>query len=454
MSDPSSRHRYDVFLSHNSADKDAVEAIAKRLVAHGVRPFLDAWHLIPGQPWQEELETALDKSNACAVFLGPSGVSPWQNEEMRAALEERARDPLSPRVVPVLLPGAVPDAATIPRFLRRLTWCDFRNGLDDSKSFRRLLAGVSGEAPGPLDDADGATVGRAFAPAVIHETSREIEDRSRSLDRALLRLRAKPYAWKRRPMIDRLAQAVLASELPLILRGLRGVGKSTLLAQTALELRDDFPDILAISFEGPAAVEPSYLLEELNGFLTGLGRGVDPRQVREQDQRVTFEAMLERFLGVRVLVLLDAVDRAPPPWQARLLADLAVVPTVRVAATVQDRPPAGVAANVVSVPLLSEDEAVYFVREMARVLGVAVDPDDLVGRLPQAYATHPQVLTSETGRCSHSWSLLAASILPRRCVVSIFRFRRASSRRFGCCSRGRSLFGRARWLRFRRSSRR
>ncbi len=393
MSDPSSRHRYDVFLSHNSADKDAVEAIAKRLVAHGVRPFLDVWHLVPGQPWQEELEKALDQSHVCAVFLGPSGVSPWQNEEMRAALEERARDPLSARVVPVLLPGAVPDAATVPRFLRRLTWCDFRDGLDDARSLRRLLAGVSGEAPGPLDDAD-VTLRPASAPAVLHETTRESEDRSRSIERALVRLRAKPYAWKRRKLLDRVTEAVLASELPLILRGLPGVGKSTLLAQTALELRREFPDVVAISFDGPAGLEPSYLLEELNGFLTGLGRGVDPRQVREQDQRVTFETMLESFLGIRVLVLLDAVDRAPPPWQARLLADLAVVPTVRVAATVQDRPPAGVAANVMSVPLLSEDEAVYFVREMARVLGVAVDPDDLVGRLPQAYATHPQVLTS------------------------------------------------------------
>ena len=52
---------YDVFLSHNSLDKDAVEALARRLEDDaGIHPFLDKWHLIPGNPWQEELEGALD----------------------------------------------------------------------------------------------------------------------------------------------------------------------------------------------------------------------------------------------------------------------------------------------------------------------------------------------------------------------------------------------------------
>jgi hypothetical protein len=50
-----SRYAYDVFLSHNSADKPAVEAIARRLREEGgLTPFLDKWHLIPGEPWQED----------------------------------------------------------------------------------------------------------------------------------------------------------------------------------------------------------------------------------------------------------------------------------------------------------------------------------------------------------------------------------------------------------------
>ena len=61
-------HRFDVFLSHNSADKPAVEAVAERLTTEGIAAFLDKWHLIPGDPWQEALEEALQASAACADF--------------------------------------------------------------------------------------------------------------------------------------------------------------------------------------------------------------------------------------------------------------------------------------------------------------------------------------------------------------------------------------------------
>ncbi len=95
--------RYDVFLSHNSRDKPVVVALARRLEDEaGLKPFLDTWHLVPGEPWQEALEEALDDSKTCAVFIGPRGISPWENEEMRSALQTRASHP-GFRVVPVLL---------------------------------------------------------------------------------------------------------------------------------------------------------------------------------------------------------------------------------------------------------------------------------------------------------------------------------------------------------------
>ena len=140
---------YDVFLSHSSADKDAVETIARRLEDEAaLRPFLDKWHLIPGNPWQEELEQALDSAGTCAVFIGPEGVGPWENVEMRSALDDRVTRP-GFRVIPVLLPEAVlPQQGRLPRFLARLTWVDFRHGLHDPEAFRRLVAGIRGHSPG------------------------------------------------------------------------------------------------------------------------------------------------------------------------------------------------------------------------------------------------------------------------------------------------------------------
>lgn len=146
---PDSNDDYDVFLSHRSEDKPMVERLAERLVEVGhLSPFLDRWHLIPGEPWQEGLETALNRSRCCAVFVGPSGVGSWENEEMRAALSRRVQESRF-RVIPVLLPGAdIVAREKLPSFLLRFTWVDFTAGIDDETAFSRLVAGIRGQAPG------------------------------------------------------------------------------------------------------------------------------------------------------------------------------------------------------------------------------------------------------------------------------------------------------------------
>ena len=148
-------YQYDVFLSHNSKDKPAVKWLATKLEDQAkLKVFLDIWNLIPGDPWQEDLENALDASRTVAVFLGPAGISGWHNEELRDAINTRVRDPQR-RVLPVLLPGTtMPENDEIPNFLQRLTWVDFRNGLDEEEAFRRLVAGIRGQAPGRGGDAD------------------------------------------------------------------------------------------------------------------------------------------------------------------------------------------------------------------------------------------------------------------------------------------------------------
>ncbi len=137
---------YDVFLSYASADKPAVEALARKLRdGQRLRPFFDDWDLIPGMPWQEALEEALSASRTCAVFLGPAGLGPWHNSEMRVALGQRVeKEPK--RVIPVLLPGASKNA--IPGFLAQRAPVDFRRGLGDDTACARLVAGIRGVAPG------------------------------------------------------------------------------------------------------------------------------------------------------------------------------------------------------------------------------------------------------------------------------------------------------------------
>ncbi|MBC8876079.1 MAG: SpoIIE family protein phosphatase [Planctomycetes bacterium] len=142
---------YQAFLSHNSADKPAVEELARRLERAGISTFLDKWHLIPGESWQPALEQALDESETCVVFVGPSGLGPWQNEEMRVAISRRVSDTSrSFRVIPVVLPGARREhRKRLPAFLVAATWVEFAENLDEEEAFHRLECGIRGIVPGP-----------------------------------------------------------------------------------------------------------------------------------------------------------------------------------------------------------------------------------------------------------------------------------------------------------------
>jgi WD40 repeat protein len=207
--------RYDVFLSHASADKPAVEHLAHKLRAEGIEPFLDKWHLVPGEPWQEALEEALDASHTCAVFIGKAWGS-WQHEEMRSALDSRVKDN-GFRVIPVLLPGGgEPGGEELPRFLRRLAWVDFRAGLDDEDAFSRLLAGIRGEAPGP-----------GGKPPLPYRCLAPVRE-----------------SFVRRREYEEAVQALLGGSTTLALQGAGGFGKTSLAIEICYDprIRECFPD--------------------------------------------------------------------------------------------------------------------------------------------------------------------------------------------------------------------
>lgn len=119
---------YDIFLSYNSRDRDAVRAIHEALKRRKLQPWIDFEALTPGRLWQEEAEEGIKRCRAAAVFLGPSGIGPWENLEMRSLLTRTAQEGL--RLIPVLLPKA-PEKLELPRFLAELTWIDLRDGITD-----------------------------------------------------------------------------------------------------------------------------------------------------------------------------------------------------------------------------------------------------------------------------------------------------------------------------------
>jgi eukaryotic-like serine/threonine-protein kinase len=122
--------RYDLFLSYNSRDRDAVEKIHESLKALDLRPWFDRESLTPGRLWQEEAEEGLKSCRAAAVFIGPNGIGPWESLEMRVLLTRVARQGFP--LIPVALPGA-PAELELPAFLAELTWVDLRTGITEEK---------------------------------------------------------------------------------------------------------------------------------------------------------------------------------------------------------------------------------------------------------------------------------------------------------------------------------
>ena len=143
--------RYDVFLSYNSVDVEAVEQLAQRLSSANLTVWFDRWCISAGDDWQDELADGLARSDGCLVFVGPAGIGDWARQELKVALDRAAKRP-GYRVVPVLLPGAgMPFDPTVelPPFLRLRSWLDLRAGLGGDEVVRRLVEAVHGVAPGP-----------------------------------------------------------------------------------------------------------------------------------------------------------------------------------------------------------------------------------------------------------------------------------------------------------------
>jgi DNA-binding NtrC family response regulator len=132
--------KYDVFLCHNNEDKPVIKNIGEELKKRGLQPWLDEWELQPGLSWQVHVEEQIEEIKSAAVFVGESGLGPWQKMEIRVLLSEFVNRGIP--VIPVILSNA-PKKPKLPLFLREMTWVDFRKGETDP--MKRLIWGITGK---------------------------------------------------------------------------------------------------------------------------------------------------------------------------------------------------------------------------------------------------------------------------------------------------------------------
>lgn len=120
-SSPQPSEAWDVFISYAQVDNEAVHTLAINLHELGLRVFLDAWELAPGDVVAHRLDAGLARSRAGILVVSAASVQrPWVLQEY-AVLMTRSVE-LGQRLIPVVLEGAV-----LPPMLASRLWIDLRD---------------------------------------------------------------------------------------------------------------------------------------------------------------------------------------------------------------------------------------------------------------------------------------------------------------------------------------
>lgn len=151
---------FDVFLCHHNEDKAEIRQIADALIKQGIKPWLDEREIKPGSLWQSALEEQISSIKSTTVFVGESGIGPWQNLEIRAFINEFIERECP--VIPAILPSAK-STPSLPILLKNLHYVDFR--ITDPDPLNQLLWGITGEKhKKPTGSNGGAGDGSTLVP--------------------------------------------------------------------------------------------------------------------------------------------------------------------------------------------------------------------------------------------------------------------------------------------------
>jgi len=135
---------YDVFLAHNSVDKELVEEVCTILKNRGIKPWLDKEQIPPGRWFQDVIQNTIKKISSAAIFIGNKGLGRWQIVELRSFISQCVERNIP--VIPVLLPAV----KTIPSefvFLNEFNWVRFKDNINEKDAIDNLIWGITGKHP-------------------------------------------------------------------------------------------------------------------------------------------------------------------------------------------------------------------------------------------------------------------------------------------------------------------
>lgn len=150
------KHKHDLFLSHNNADKPWAERLASAVEADRdgapIKVFFDKWDIPHGGDIPAELEAGLQESRYVGLVISPQALaSDWVALERSTAIyrDPSARDQ---RLIPLLR-----RTCNVPDMLARLRYIDFRREQDFDEGLQALIDVLRGRPTrrgAPLDATD------------------------------------------------------------------------------------------------------------------------------------------------------------------------------------------------------------------------------------------------------------------------------------------------------------
>lgn len=127
--------QFDVYLSYNAIDREAIEPLILEFKRRGLTVFLDTEQLSSGGDLNAVLQHAIRNSRCVVVCVSKTGLGRWQRAEIDAymrQLPDIERGQFFEHTILVLLPGA-PDPHDKPASWNAHLWLDIRSGLGEAE---------------------------------------------------------------------------------------------------------------------------------------------------------------------------------------------------------------------------------------------------------------------------------------------------------------------------------
>jgi hypothetical protein len=135
--------RFDLFLSHSSSDKAWVLRLKAALEQRGLKVWVDADEIRPGDLFVHALERGLEASSTVGLVVSPESLeSGWVQEEYARALALSREVEAPHRLIPIVLRDA-----HVPGFLASRNRVDFRDDFAFEQNVERLVWGITGQKP-------------------------------------------------------------------------------------------------------------------------------------------------------------------------------------------------------------------------------------------------------------------------------------------------------------------